>query len=141
MQILRLPSCHLLIFLLLAAFFFAACASPEDKEKDSDKQKETEIEAIPPTLDQWQDKKLSLFLHFGVYSSLAGSWDNQQIDGPAEEIWALSGMFSDDYEKAAREFSPDQLDAETFTSLARDMGAGTIIMSAKHLDGFCLFDT
>ncbi|MFW5890276.1 MAG: alpha-L-fucosidase, partial [Marinilabiliaceae bacterium] len=132
---------NLLSFLLLAALVLSACTSPEDKEKESGKQKEPEIETIPPVLDQWQDQKLSLFLHFGVYSSLAGNWDNEEIEGPSEEIWALSDMFTDDYEKAAREFSPDQWDAKTFTSLARDMGAGTIIMSAKHLDGFCLFDT
>ena len=141
MQILRHQSCNLLIFPLFAALFFFGCTSPADKEKEPGKEKEPAIETLPSEVDQWKDNKLSLFLHFGVYSSLEGNWDNQEIDGPAEEIWARSNMFTDDYEKVAREFSPDQWEAETITSLARDMSAGTIIMSAKHLDGFCLFDT
>lgn len=131
---------HKTILLIPAILFLTGCTSRDQSDKE--KEKPSPVTDLPARqIERWEEDKLSLFIHFGVYASLAGSWDETKIDGPAEEIWAHANMFRDDYEKVARDFNPDKWDAENFADLARNMGTRTIILSAKHFDGFCLFDT
>ncbi len=128
-----------LLFFLVFTSFFSGCKSNESS-KDANHIGETD--RLQQSLaDNWNKSKLSLYVHFGVYSSLAGKWDNQHIDGPSEEIWALANMYRDDYEKAARDFEPDNWNAREIVGLARDIGMKTVILTAKHYDGFCLFET
>ena len=132
---------NIIKYFMSGIIILSACSSPESPKKEQKTENEKKTDTLTSRVNQWKDEKLSLFIHLGVYSSLSGKWNGEIIDGPAEEIWALSDMLCDDYEKVARDFSPDKWDPETIAELARDMEAGTIIMSAKHLDGFCLFDT
>ncbi len=138
MQKIKSSNIFVAFFLILASFVFPNCNPVEEKEE----KKTVNKQELPiKELDQWQDDRLSLFVHYGVYSSLAGTWNDEPIDGAAEEIWATSDMFVEDYEKVARNFDPKEWDARSIVSIARDIGMRTIILTAKHLDGFCLFST
>jgi alpha-L-fucosidase len=79
----------------------------------------------------FQDAKLGLFVHWGVYSVLAdGEWVmNQQK------------LSVDDYEKLPPLFNPTQFDAVEWVALAKAAGMKYITITAKHHDGFAMFDS
>jgi len=79
----------------------------------------------------FQDAKFGLSLHWGVFSLLGkGEWvmDRDKIP-PAE------------YEKLPPRFNPTRFDAEGWVRAARAAGARYLTVTAKHHDGFCLFDS
>jgi alpha-L-fucosidase len=79
----------------------------------------------------WQDLKLGLFIHWGLYSIQGrGEWlmFNEQI--PAEE-----------YARFAGQFNPRQFDAEEWARIAQAAGMRYAVMVARHHDGFALWDS
>ena len=98
--------------------------------------------AQTPTEIPWYGNKYSMFIHFGVYSSLGGVWKGKPITyGYSEQIQAHAGIYSDVYEDVARTFNPSRFDADAIAKLARDAGMRSIVITSKHHDGFCLFKT
>ncbi len=81
---------------------------------------------------QWfQDAKLGLFVHWGVYSLLEkGEWVMDRDKLPIRE-----------YAKLPPRFNPARFDAESWVKLAKGAGARYITVTAKHHDGFCMFDS
>jgi alpha-L-fucosidase len=73
-----------------------------------------------------------LFLHWGAYS-VAGF----------EASWPLvrSGIGRDDYERLADRFSPQRYEPQVWADLAKAAGMRYAVLTAKHHDGFALFDT
>jgi alpha-L-fucosidase len=79
----------------------------------------------------WQDAKLGLFIHWGLYSLLGrGEWvmHNEQI--PAQE-----------YARLADQFNPRGFDAAQWAEIALNSGAKYSVMVARHHDGFALWDS
>ena len=74
-----------------------------------------------PAQLQWQRDEFALFLHFGVNTFTDREW------GEGTENPAI--------------FAPSALDAGQWVRAARDAGARTVILTAKHHDGFCLWPT
>lgn len=68
---------------------------------------------------EWQRDELALFLHFGVNTFTDREW------GDGRESPAL--------------FAPDRLDARQWARAAKAGGFRTLILTAKHHDGFCLW--
>ncbi len=80
---------------------------------------------------EFQKDRFGLFIHFGVYAIPArGEWVRSNEEMPEE-----------DYLKYVREFSPDSFDPRLWAKLARKAGMKYAVMTAKHHDGYCLFDT
>jgi alpha-L-fucosidase len=126
--------------ILIAGLISLNCSQKEQNQTPKGSKTQIDLRQLAD-VSEWQDDKLTLFVHFGSYSRLEGEWQGQLTDGPAEEIWARSGIFLNQYERMAREFDPKNWDAQKIINLARDTGYKTIIFSAKHHDGFCLFET
>jgi alpha-L-fucosidase len=79
----------------------------------------------------FQDAKLGLFIHWGVYSQLGqGEWVMQNRSIPVET-----------YEWLASTFNPVRFDARTWVALAKAAGARYITITARHHDGFSMFAT
>ena len=68
---------------------------------------------------QWQRDELAMFLHFGVNTFTDREW------GDGREDPAI--------------FNPANLDARQWATTARDAGFRSMILTAKHHDGFCLW--
>lgn len=84
-----------------------------------------------PKIRWFDEARFGMFVHFGIYSQLGrGEWVMYEEDIPRNR-----------YEKLAETFNPTEFDAEEWVSLARRAGARYINLTAKHHDGFCLFDT
>lgn len=76
-----------------------------------------------PTLQQlaWQEAELSLFLHFGMNTFTDREWG----EGNEDPRW----------------FNPSALDTRQWVQVAKDCGFKYLILTAKHHDGFCLWQT
>lgn len=78
----------------------------------------------------WRDARVGMFIHWGVYSIPArGEWVqwNEQI--PRTE-----------YAKLAEQFHPDHFSAEKWAEVAKEAGMKYVVLTARHHDGFALFD-
>lgn len=115
------------------SMFIAACNSykPEQAgELNSDEFMQT-----------WQEQKFSMFIHWGIYSIPAGVWNGEKVQGYSEQIKGHARIPSEDYRKLAAEFNPDKWNADSVALLAKESGMKSIIITAKHHDGFCMFQS
>jgi alpha-L-fucosidase len=92
--------------------------------------------------EAWRDLKYSMFIHYGIYSVLGGVWEGKQIErGLSEQIQAHAGIYSDTYAAVAKQFNPTQWNADSVAALAKSAGMRSIVITSKHHDGFCLFQS
>jgi alpha-L-fucosidase len=95
-------------------------------------------------LDQWQDLKFGLLMHWGTYSQwgVVESWSICAED----EDWCHRKTdnyeeYKKEYEKLQTTFNPSRFDPSQWAAAARDAGMKYVIFTTKHHDGFCMFDT
>jgi alpha-L-fucosidase len=99
----------------------------------------TLLSAQKPT-QEWLDKKYSMFIHFGLYSVFGGIYNGQRIEqGYSEQIQSHAGIFSDWYALTAEDFNPVNWNPDSVVALAKAAGMRSIVFTAKHHDGFCMF--
>lgn len=91
---------------------------------------------------EWNQLHYGMFIHFGLYSLLGGKWKNEPVtEGYSEQIQMWADIPADEYEKLMDEFTIENLDVEKIVSLAKESGMKYLVITSKHHDGFCLFDT
>ncbi len=79
----------------------------------------------------WQEARFGMFVHWGLYSLI----------GRQEWTLEIEGVPLSQYELLAKHFNPRPDAAREWAKLARSAGQKYIVMTAKHHEGFCLFDT
>lgn len=80
----------------------------------------------------FNDAKLGIFIHWGLYS----------VKGIPESWSFFNGEISyDDYMQQAEKFTASKYKPEAWAKLFKKSGAKYAIMTAKHHDGFSLWDT
>jgi len=82
-------------------------------------------------------ERLGMFIHFGLYSLPARSSDN----GLAEWIRHNEGLTGEHYKRYFEHFNPDLFNPREWARTARAAGMRYAVMTAKHHDGFCLWDS
>ncbi|MEM7345475.1 MAG: alpha-L-fucosidase [Chloroflexota bacterium] len=92
-----------------------------------------------PRLDWWREARFGLFIHWGLYSILAGKWQGNKIPGIGEWIMKRAEISVTDYEKLASQFNPIKFSASEWVSLAKRAGQKYLVITSKHHDGFCIF--
>ena len=91
-------------------------------------------------LQQWESRKFSMFIHWGVYSELGGVWNGQPVSrGLSEQIQAHAGIYSDTYAQTAKRFNPVKWNPDSVALLAKRAGMKSIVFTTKHHDGFCMY--
>ncbi len=85
--------------------------------------------------------KLGLMIHYGVYSLLAGEWRGKTVPWLAEWIQHTAGIPSEVYRRYAKELTARNFAADALAAFCRDRGFESVCLTAKHHDGYCLFDT
>ena len=99
-------------------------------------------------LDQWQDLKFGLLMHWGAYSQwgIVESWSIC----PEDYGWCARRKgtnpqdyyaYLQEYEGLKTSFNPVQFNPEKWARAARQAGMRYVVFTTKHHDGFCMFDS
>lgn len=87
---------------------------------------------LPPEKLQWyRDAKIGLYIHWGLYSLTDGG----------EWTLFLDGIDVDEYARRADVFTGENFDADELAQLAVSLGARYSYFTARHHDGFCLYES
>jgi alpha-L-fucosidase len=93
--------------------------------------------STPPTADQlrrmqwWHAAKFGMFIHFGVYSTI----------GRHEWVMEDEAIPVVEYAPHAKTFNPVRNSARAWAKLAKAAGMKYMVMTTKHHEGFCNFDS
>jgi alpha-L-fucosidase len=126
--------------LLLGTFALAACNSMQNPGSSNPKPA-TAAATRPadPRLDWWRDARFGMFIHWGLYSIPAGKWGDET--NHAEWIRTTAKIPLPEYEKLVPQFNPVEFNADQWVAMAKDAGCKYVVITTKHHDGFCLFDS
>lgn len=94
-----------------------------------------------PGIQWFKDAKFGLFIHWGLYSQLAGTWKDKRYYGSGEWIMNQAKIPVKEYEKVADNFNPVNFNADEWAQLAKDAGIKYMVITAKHHDGFAMYDS
>jgi alpha-L-fucosidase len=92
----------------------------------------------------WREARFGMFVHWGLYSGLAGTWNGKAVgkSGGMEWIQQRVGADTDTYAKAALPlFKPKPDFAREWARLAREAGCRYVVFTSKHHEGFALHDS
>lgn len=123
------------IILVLLFVVFTSCGTKQKAELAQSDSDRTEA------LKKWKDMKFGMFIHWGIYSVPAGIWEGKQIEKLGEQIQRHAKIPHDQYIEIAKQFNPVKFDADAIAQLAKNTGMKYIVLTAKHHDGFCMFDS
>lgn len=108
-------------------------------------QQKVEIEKLTSgrekRMEWWKDARFGMFIHWGSYAQLAGEYKDNRINGAGEWILYDAKIPVDEYRKIAATFNPVHFNADEWVRIARDAGMKYIVITAKHCDGFAMFDS
>lgn len=99
-------------------------------------------------IEQWQGLKFGLMMHWGTYSQwgIVESWSLC----PEEYSWCERTKSSDpsnyftykkEYEELQQTFNPVKFNPDDWAKAAKNAGMKYLVFTAKHHDGFCMYDT
>jgi alpha-L-fucosidase len=79
----------------------------------------------------WSEARFGMFIHWGLYAL------------PARHEWVMSNeqISKKDYKKYVEFFNPDLYDPREWAKLAKNAGMKYVVFTAKHHDGFSMYDS
>jgi alpha-L-fucosidase len=92
----------------------------------------------------WREARFGMFVHWGLYSGLAGTWEGKAVGtrGGMEWIQQRVRADTDTYAKRAIPlFKPTADFARQWARLAKEAGCRYVVFTTKHHDGFALHDS
>lgn len=89
------------------------------------------IPASPAAIKNWEDARFGMFIHWGPVS-LKGT----------EIGWSRGAQIPiEEYDNLYKQFNPTKFNADEWVAVAKAAGMKYIVLTTKHHDGFCLWDT
>ncbi len=89
----------------------------------------------------FREARFGMFIHWGVYSVPAGTYNGKRIGGIGEWIMNTGKIPTGEYRQYAKEFNPVKYDADAWVRLGKEAGMKYIVITSKHHDGFAMFDS
>ncbi|CAM5638516.1 alpha-L-fucosidase [Streptomyces griseorubiginosus] len=91
-----------------------------------------EAYTVPSKMDWWYQARFGMFIHFGSYSYL----------GHGEWAFATEGWSKPNYQtQVSAHFNPTAFNAANIAQLAADAGMKYLVITAKHHEGFAMWDS
>jgi alpha-L-fucosidase len=109
----------------------ASAATESDVEKDS-------------RMSWWRDARFGMFVHWGLYSGLAGNWNDKMVSDKGGLEWIQKLVNADTWSYAAQavpKFQPKPGFAREWARLAKQAGCQYVVFTTKHHEGFALHDS
>lgn len=94
--------------------------------------------------DWWTEARFGMFIHWGLYSGAEGIWKGEKhrhFNNYAEWIKYRNRISNEEYGELAKRFVWEEIDPEEWVLQAKKAGMQYITITAKHHDGFALWDT
>jgi alpha-L-fucosidase len=90
----------------------------------------------------WREARFGIFMHWGLYSVLAGSWQGQRSP-KANGEWIMNDLKIPltDYEQLVHRFNPVRYDPQAWAAAVAGAGAKYLVITSKHHEGFALWDS
>ncbi|QDS98196.1 alpha-L-fucosidase [Adhaeretor mobilis] len=125
-----------LILVCVALFSLVSCCSAQAQTSTSPEREER--------MEWWREARFGMFVHWGLYSGLAGTWENKPVgeEGGMEWLQFRVRADTDTYaERAMPLFKPTPGFAQSWAKLAKQAGCRYLVFTTKHHDGFALHDS
>lgn len=137
----QLPLTNIFAKWLLTALGAVAVSQPQ-LTVASDAQRK----ASPERLDWFQDQRVGMFIHWGPSVIHGGKYDYTDLSwsraGNPPDPWCGGGPIPADlYDASYKTFNPSDYDPADWVRLAKDAGMKYLVITARHHDGFSMFDT
>jgi alpha-L-fucosidase len=92
-------------------------------------------------MDWWRDATFGMFIHWGAYAVPAGIYKDKPVKGIGEWIMHNANVPIPEYEAFVKQFNPQDFNAKEWVAIAKNAGMKYIVITSKHHDGFCLWDS
>lgn len=132
----------ILALVILAALLGTSCSQKAKKEQKGEKVTTVVNLNDDERMEWWRDASFGMFIHWGPYAVPGGERNGEVCGGGAEWIMDKLDYTIEDYEKeVVDQFNPVNFDADAWVSVAKDAGMKYIVITSKHHDGFCMWDS
>src|SRR5512143_260555 len=89
------------------------------------------MESRDARLQWWREARFGMFVHWGVYSQLGGTWQDRPVKGYAEHIQRMLKIPIPVYrEQVAGKFNPTGFDADAWIRAAKEAGMGYFVITS-----------
>lgn len=89
----------------------------------------------------WRDARFGIFIHIGPYAVMGGEYKGKVPHPCAEWLMKNASIPAQEYRKNAEKFNLNHFDADAWVRAIKAAGAKYIVVTTKHHDGFCMFDS
>lgn len=92
-------------------------------------------------MEWWEHDRFGMFIHWGLYSEAAGYWNGKPVNGAGEWLMTDAHIPRNQYAQLTKHFDPVDFNAAQWVKIAKEAGMKYIVITTKHHDGFCMFNT
>ncbi len=112
------------ITFMMVLLLIISQTAPAQLPKESEAQKTQRMK-------WWTDARFGMFIHWGLYAL------------PARHEWVKNRerITTEQYQKYFEMFNPDMYNPKEWAKMAKDAGMKYVVLTAKHHEGFCLWDS
>ncbi len=92
-------------------------------------------------VDWWREARFGMFVHWGPYSLLGGMWKGEESFPHPEWIMRHQKISVKNYAPLVKDWMPEEHHLVEWVRLASETGMKYLVVTAKHHDGFAMFDS
>lgn len=123
---------NIILLTSLLIIIFSCQQEPKDYLEENSGQ-------ISERMQWWEEARFGMFIHWGLYAVPAGEWKGET--NHAEWIRTTAEIPLEEYDKLVGDFNPVKYDPEEWVRVAKNAGMKYMVITSKHHDGFCLYNS